>query len=107
MGAVRVTAEEFAEEAMEGMDSATLGQKHVRAFTWDDGDAVLLAEFDSLLAHRSLAAAAIHPDAANSSLGTILHNCGGDFWRRHQEGRVDRWFDVLNTRKAFATQNDR
>jgi len=100
-------AGEFAKESVEAVDSAALGQEHVGAFTGNNTDAVLTAEFDGFRTDSTLTTATVHPDAVDSSFGAILNDRVGDLRGSHEQGGVDSRLDVLNACEAFAAEDSR
>ena len=74
MSVTRVPARNLADEAMQPMASPGIAPKHEGTLAWHYLSVVLTAELDCLRADRALSSCSVHPDPANSGVGTILHN---------------------------------
>jgi hypothetical protein len=94
-------AREFAEEAVEVIDFATLWEEHEGALAGNDADPALAAEVAGLVAGGTLTTAAIHPDTAYSGFGAVEHDGPGDLGSSQKYGHVDRRFDASHARETF------
>ena len=74
VGVSWIAAGEFADEAVEAMDSAGLWQEHQGAFAGNDGNAALAANLDGVFADGALTSAPVHPDTFYASFGAVVDN---------------------------------
>jgi hypothetical protein len=99
---VRVSASDFAEEAVKAVNSGCAWEKHERALSGNHCDSVLAAEFDSIRAHGAFAHAAVHPNLSYARFEAVCDYRVGDFRRGHQKRCFDRGLDVLNASEAVS-----
>jgi hypothetical protein len=78
------------------------GEEHHRTGSRDDGQALIAAEVDGLLADGSATGAAVHPHVADTGGGAGAHDGFGGGGRRHQERALDGRVDVLDAGVARA-----
>jgi hypothetical protein len=71
---LRVAAGDFADKAVQSMNGPALGEKHERALPRDHANPSLAAELNGLRADCALSSRPMHPNARNTSLGTITHD---------------------------------
>jgi len=101
-GVLGIAAREFANEAVEAVESGTVRQKHEGALTGNDTDVTLAAELNRLRADGALSSRTMHPNARNASLGAVAHNLVRNLGRGHQERGLDGWLDILHASETAA-----
>src|ERR1700758_2191531 len=93
------------DEAVEFVYSTRRRQKHERALTGDDLNAVLLAVRQGFFTDRAFAAGPVHPNAANSRCGTIRNDGIRDLGGGHQQRSIHWRPNVLYSREAGPTHD--
>ena len=101
----RVFASDFAQEAVDPVNSGCTGEKHEGAFSRNHFDSVLAAEFDCSCADRAFADATVHPNLSYARFHAICNYHISDFRRSHQERGFKLGVDVLNASEAVPSKN--
>ena len=101
----RVFASDFAQEAVDPVNSGCTGEKHERALSRNHFDSVLAAEFDCSCADSAFADATVHPNLTYVRFEAICNYRVGDFRCGHQERGFKLGMDVLNASEAVPSKN--
>ena len=78
-----IAAQQLRNKPVYPVDERRFGKEHEWAIAFNQVYAVLATEIGSLFTDGTLSAAAMHPDAANASFGTIAYDAFGIAGRCH------------------------